>query len=336
GGACRMSVLPDPAQPLSEEAAGAAFDAIFEDAADKDAIGAFLLALAARGETAAEIAAAARALRARMVPVAAPAGAIDVCGTGGDGSHSLNVSTAVAFVVAGAGVPVAKHGNRGASSRSGTADVLIALGWEAEQTFERVEACLEEVGIAFLFAQRHHPAMAKVAPIRKALGVRTIFNLLGPLANPAGVRRQLVGVPAPRWAVPLADAALALGAEAVVMVHGSGLDEVAVHAESLLVRGEAGTGRGPLREEIIAPEMLGLARHPREAVAGGAPEENAAELRALFAGDGRPAYRDIVLANTAAALTLTGLAWEDAIAAARASLESGAAADRLARFLAFR
>ncbi|MFN3591320.1 MAG: anthranilate phosphoribosyltransferase, partial [Thermaurantiacus sp.] len=191
-----MSVLPDPAQPLSEEAAGAAFDAIFEDAADKDAIGAFLLALAARGETAAEIAAAARALRARMVPVAAPAGAIDVCGTGGDGSHSLNVSTAVAFVVAGAGVPVAKHGNRGASSRSGTADVLIALGWEAEQTFERVEACLDEVGIAFLFAQRHHPAMAKVAPIRKALGVRTIFNLLGPLANPAGVRRQLVGVPA--------------------------------------------------------------------------------------------------------------------------------------------
>lgn len=326
-----MSALPDPAEPLSEEAAGAAFDAIFEGAADAEAIGAFLLALAARGETAAEIAAAARALRARMVPVAAPPGAIDVCGTGGDGSHSLNVSTAVAFVVAGAGVPVAKHGNRGASSRSGTADVLMALGWEPEQPFERVEACLSEVGIAFLFAQRHHPAMAKVAPIRKALGVRTIFNLLGPLANPAGVRRQLVGVPAPRWALPMAEAALALGAEAVATVHGAGLDEVAVHDESLLVR--AGARRA---EERVTPEMLGLARHPREAVAGGAPEENAAELEALFAGRGRPAYRDIVLANAAAALTVTGRGWAEALAAARESLDSGAAADRLARFLAFR
>lgn len=326
-----MSALPDPAEPLSEEAAGAAFDAIFEGAADAEAIGAFLLALAARGETAAEIAAAARALRARMVPVSAPPGAIDVCGTGGDGSHSLNVSTAVAFVVAGAGVPVAKHGNRGASSRSGTADVLMALGWEPEQPFAQVEACLVEVGIAFLFAQRHHPAMAKVAPIRKALGVRTIFNLLGPLANPAGVRRQLVGVPAARWARPMAEAALALGAEAVATVHGAGLDEVAVHDESLLVRGGA-----RLDEERVTPEMLGLARHPREAVAGGAPEENAAELEALFAGRGRPAYRDIVLANAAAALTVTGRGWAEALATARESLESGAAADRLARFLAFR
>jgi anthranilate phosphoribosyltransferase len=331
-----MSALPDPARPLSEEAAGAAFDAIFEGAADAETIGAFLLALADRGETAAEIAAAARALRARMVPVTAPAGAIDVCGTGGDGSHSLNVSTAVAFVVAGAGVPVAKHGNRGASSRSGTADVLMALGWQPEQSFERVEACLAEVGIAFLFAQRHHPAMARVAPIRKALGVRTIFNLLGPLANPAGVRRQLVGVPAPVWALPMAEAALGLGADAVATVHGSGLDEVAVHSESLLVRGDAGTGDGRLREEQVTPEMMGLKRHPRDAVAGGAPEENAAELRALFEGGGRPAYRDIVLANAAAALTVTGLGWGEAMGEARTSLGSGAAADRLARFLAFR
>jgi anthranilate phosphoribosyltransferase len=331
-----MSALPDPAEPLSEAAAGAAFDAIFEGAADADAIGAFLLALAQRGETAAEIAAAARALRARMVPVASPADAIDVCGTGGDGSHSLNVSTAVAFVVAGAGVPVAKHGNRAASSRSGTADVLIALGWDPEQRFERLEACLEEVGIAFLFAQRHHPAMAKVAPIRKALGVRTIFNLLGPLANPAGVSRQLVGVPGPRWALPMAEAALALGAESVATVHGSGLDEVAVHGDSLLVRGGAGVADARPREEQVTPEMLGLTRHPRAAVSGGAPEENARELRALFEGRGRPPYRDIVLANAAAALTVTGFGWAEAMAEARASLDSGAAADRLARFLAFR
>jgi anthranilate phosphoribosyltransferase len=328
-----MSRLPDPVRPLGEEEAGRAFDAIMEGACADSEIAAFLLGLAGRGETAAEIAGAARALRARMLSVSAPEGTIDVCGTGGDGSHSLNVSTAVAFVVAGAGVPVAKHGNRGASSRSGTADVLEALGWRADLPFERVEACLAETGITFLFAQRHHPAMARVAAVRRALGVRTIFNLLGPLANPAGVRRQMVGVPAPAWGAPMAEAALALGAEAVLTVHGAGLDEIAVHAPSTLWMGEGAA----VREAGFDPQAHGLGPHPRAAIAGGTPADNAAALRALLEGRGSAAYRDIVLANAAGALLVAGVApdMDEGVTLARASLESGAAADRLARFLAF-
>lgn len=324
--------LPDPSRPMDRAQAEDAFEGILgADLADSD-IAAFLVALAERGETPGEIAAAAGVLRGRMLRVAAPAGAIDVCGTGGDGSHSLNVSTAVAFVVAACGVPVAKHGNRGASSRSGTADVLEALGWRADMGVGRTEACLNEVGVAFLFAQSHHPAMARVAPIRRAIGRRTIFNLLGPLANPAGVTRQMIGVFAPAWARPVAEAALALGGEVVLTVHGAGLDEVAVHGETMLVRGDA----GGLSEEGFVPEAHGLARHPLADIAGGEPAENAAELRALFAGAGRPAYRDIVLANAAAALTVAGRDWARAAAEARGALESGAAADRLAQFLAFR
>lgn len=324
--------LPDPSRPMDRDQAAEAFEAILgADLADSD-IAAFLVALAERGETGDEIAAAAEVLRGRMLRVAAPAGAIDVCGTGGDGSHSLNVSTAVAFVVAACGVPVAKHGNRGASSRSGTADVLEALGWRADMGAARTEACLNDVGIAFLFAQSHHPAMARVAPIRRAIGRRTIFNLLGPLANPAGVTRQMIGVFASAWTRPVAEAALALGGVGVLTVHGGGLDEVAVHTETLLVRGDA---RG-LRDERFTPEAHGLERHPLEGIAGGEPAENAAELKALFAGRGRPAYRDIVLANAAAALTVAGRSWEQAMADARFALDSGAAADRLAQFLAFR
>jgi anthranilate phosphoribosyltransferase len=317
--------LPDPARPLDPESAAEAFDRILGSDLEDSAIAAFLVALADRGETPAEIAAAAGVLRARMRAVEAPEGALDVCGTGGDGSHSLNVSTAVAFVVAGCGVPVAKHGNRGASSRSGTADVLEALGWRPDLPLARVEACLAETGIAFLFAQAHHPAS-------RALGRRTIFNLLGPLANPAGVRRQMVGVFASGWTRPVAEAALALGSEAVLAVHGDGLDEIAVHAPSLMVRG---TPEG-VREERFVPEAHGLARHPLAAIAGGEPAENAAELTALFAGGGRGAYRDIVLANAAAALTVAGRDWEGAMREAKAALDGGAAADRLARFLAFR
>ena len=324
--------LPDPSRPLGREQAEEAFERILgADLADSE-IAEFLVALAERGETPGEIAAAADVLRGRMLRVAAPAGAIDVCGTGGDGSHSLNVSTAVAFVVAACGVPVAKHGNRGASSRSGTADVLEALGWRADMGVARTEACLNEVGVAFLFAQSHHPAMARVAPIRRAIGRRTIFNLLGPLANPAGVTRQMIGVFAPGWTRPVAQAALALGGEAVLTVHGGGLDEVAVHAETVLVRGRA----GDVREETFVPEAHGLGRHPLEGIAGGEPAENADELKALFAGRGRPAYRDIVLANAAAALTVAGRSWEQAMAEARAALVSGAAAAALAQFLAFR
>jgi anthranilate phosphoribosyltransferase len=196
----------------------------------------------------------------------------------------------------------------------------------------RLEACLAETGVAFLFAQAHHPAMARVAPIRRALGRRTIFNLLGPLANPAGVKRQMIGVFAPQWAAPVAEAALALGGEAVLAVHGGGLDEIALHAESLLVRG----GADGISQERFVPGDHGLGAYPPEAIAGGEPAENAAELKALFAGGGRAAYRDIVVANAAAALTVTGRNWGQALAEAREALAGGAAEDRLARFLAFR
>lgn len=324
--------LPDPSLPLTRAQAEAAFDSILgPDVADAD-IADFLVGLAERGETPGEIAAAAEVLRGRMLRVSAPEGAIDVCGTGGDGSHSLNVSTAVAFVVAACGVPVAKHGNRGASSRSGTADVLEALGWQADMGVARAEACLHAVGIAFLFAQSHHPAMARVAPIRRAIGRRTIFNLLGPLANPAGVRRQMIGVFAESWTLPVAQAAMALGSEAVLTVHGGGLDEVAVHAETGMVRGDA----DGVRAELFRPDVHGLGRYPLADIAGGAPAENAAELRALFGGTGRAAYRAIVLANAAAALTVAGRGWEQALAEAANALDGGAAADRLAQFLAFR
>jgi anthranilate phosphoribosyltransferase len=324
--------LPDPAHPLDADAAATAFDRILSGDVADDSIAAFLVALAERGETPAEIAAAASALRARMLPVAAPDGAIDVCGTGGDGAHSLNISTAVAFLVAACGVPVAKHGNRAASSRSGAADVLAALGWAEDLPADRAEAALHEIGIAFLPAFRHHPAMARVAPIRRALGRRTIFNLLGPLANPAGVRRQMIGVFAPAWLVPVAEAAAGLGSEAVLTVHGAGLDEIAVHAPSRLARLKAGS----VLEESFEPAQLGLATHPLSGIAGGDAAHNAAELRALFEGHGRPAYRDIVLANAAAALTLAGRDWQEALGETRGALDGGAAAARLAQFLAFR
>jgi anthranilate phosphoribosyltransferase len=327
-----VTALPDPARPLDADAAADAFDRILEGRVADDAIAAFLVALAERGETPAEISAAAAALRARMLPVAAPEGAIDVCGTGGDGQHSLNISTAVAFVVAAAGVPVAKHGNRAASSRSGAADVLAALGWAEDLPTDRAEAALHEIGIAFLPAFRHHPAMARVAPVRRALGRRTIFNLLGPLANPAGVRRQMIGVFAPAWLVPVAEAARGLGSEAVLTVHGAGLDEIAVHAPSELAR----LGGATVETVHFDPAAHGLGPHPREAIAGGDAEANAAELRALFAGTGRPAYRDIVLANAAAALTVAGRDWDTALKEAREALDGGAAAARLAQFIAFR
>ncbi|WP_199554372.1 anthranilate phosphoribosyltransferase [Sandaracinobacteroides hominis] len=327
-----MSLLPDTARPLDLGDAADAFDRILDGQVDDADTAAFLVALNERGETPAEISAAAQAMRQRMLAISAPAGAIDVCGTGGDGTHSLNISTAVAFVVAAAGVPVAKHGNRAASSRSGAADVLAALGWQGELGFDRLEASLDELGIAFLHAPRHHPALARVAPIRRALGRRTIFNLLGPLANPAHVKRQMIGVFAPGWAAPVSEAAIALGSEAVLAVHGGGLDEIALHAPTLLVRND---GAGPAVSEFL-PEAHGLGRYPLQAIAGGTPEENAAELLALFRGEGRDAYRDIVVANAAGALTLAGRDWPTANRQAREALSSGAAGDRLARFLAFR
>ncbi len=333
-----MTLLPDPSVPLSTDAATQAFAAILDGQVADDAIARFLLLLADRGETAGEIAAAAAVMRARMMAIAAPADAIDVCGTGGDGAHSLNISTAVAFVVAAAGVPVAKHGNRAASSRSGAADVLAALGWHAELPLDRIEAGLAEVGIMFLHAQRHHPALARIAPIRRALGRRTIFNLLGPLANPARVKRQMVGVFAPQWLTPMAEAGGALGATDMLLLHGGGLDEVALHASTDMIR----FGSGALQQLQFNPADIGVALRPLALLKGGDPYENALALKALMAGVVNTpqllAYRDIVALNAAAALLLAGRVADMAMGYALATtlISDGAAADRLARFLAFR
>ncbi len=292
-----------------------------------------LVTMADRGETADEIAGAARAMRARMIPVTAPANAIDVCGTGGDGSHSLNVSTAVAIVVAACGVPVAKHGNRAASSKAGGADTLEALGLDLNHASETAEATLADLGIAFMFAQKHHPALARIAPIRKSLGRRTIFNLLGPLANPANVTRQLVGVPSPSLVPVYRDAMTQLGTERAMIVSGEeGLDEISISGISRFV--SIGFDLG---HDIIAPEGAGLPRHPSDAIRGGDAHFNAAALRDLL--DGKPgAYRDAVLLNAAAALIVAGEAHdgEDGIEEAAEAIDKGLAKALLDCWIAYK
>lgn len=327
-----MSLLPDPGRPLDADAAAVAFAAIFDGKVEDAELAGFLVTLAERGETAGEVVAAAAALRLRAVqPFAAPA-AMDVCGTGGDGMHSLNISTAVSLVLAGCGVKIAKHGNRAASSTSGAADVLMMLG-VPELSMDRLGPCLDNVGITFLHAARHHPAMARVAAVRRALGRRTIFNLLGPLCNPAGVEQQLLGVFAPA-PVPLMAAALRdLGSRAALVVHGQGFDEVAISGETTAMRLADGT----VSACMVTPEDAGLPRHPNEALAGGSPDYNARRLKALLAGC-QDAYRDMVVLNAAAALTVVRPALTLAAAAteAAAAIDSGAAADTLARWIAFR
>ena len=292
-----------------------------------------LIAIAVRGETADEIVGAARAMRARMIPVTAPGNAIDVCGTGGDGSHSLNVSTAVAIVVAACGVPVAKHGNRAASSMAGGADTLEALGLDLDRASETAEATLADLGIAFMFAQKHHPALARIAPIRKRLGQRTIFNLLGPLANPARVTRQLVGVPNPSLVPVYRDAMTQLGTERAMIVSGEeGLDEISISGISRF----ASIGFD-LGHDIIAPEGAGLPRHPSDAIRGGDAHFNAAALRDLL--DGKPgAYRDAVLLNAAAALIVAGEAndGEDGIEEAAEAIDKGLAKALLDCWIAYK
>lgn len=331
-------MLPDPSRPLDEETASLAFQNILSGDLTDAEIGEFLVRLSDRGETVDEIVAAASVLRQHMLPISAPEGAIDVCGTGGDGSHTRNISTAVAFVVAGAGVPMAKHGNRAASSRSGASDVLHALGWNEELSFDRLEAQLHEIGIVFLHAPRHHPAIARVAPVRRALGRRTIFNLLGPISNPARVKRQMLGVFAPAWQRPLAEALHRLGSEKAMVVHGGGLDELTVHDNSAIVS----LDDGGITEFSISPETAGLRKHAAESLRGGSAEENAEALKQLFAGHNQSpeiaAYRDIVLLNAAAALLMAGVAgdWAEGARLAAQSLDDGAAADKLSSFLAFR
>jgi anthranilate phosphoribosyltransferase len=268
-----------------------------------DEISATLIELADRGETAAEVAGLVRAMRARMKRVTAPDGAIDVCGTGGDGQHSLNVSTAVALVVAACGVPVAKHGNRAASSKAGGADTLEALGLNLARASDLAEQTLPDLGIAFLFAQAHHPALGRVAPIRRALGRRTIFNLCGPLANPAGVTRQLVGVAQPGLIALYKETMELLGTEAALIVSGAeGLDELSIAGTSYL----AAIGLPPLPTEL-RPEDAGLPSHPLDDLRGGDAQFNAAALRRLLLGE-TGAYRDAVLFNSAGALLVAGQA----------------------------
>jgi anthranilate phosphoribosyltransferase len=327
-----VTALPDPATPLDADAAADAFAAILDGKVGDNALAAFLVTLADRGETVTEIVAAASALRQRQSFAPQAPDAIDVCGTGGDGKHSLNVSTAVALVVAACGVNVAKHGNRAASSSSGAADVLAALG-VPELPVDRLGACLDSVGITFLHAARHHPAMARVAPVRRALGRRTIFNLLGPLANPAGVRRQLIGVADARFVVPMASALSALGSTRAMVVHGDGYDEIAVTGVTHFALAD---GHGVTTGQVDAADA-GVARHPEAALNGGDPAHNAARLRALLAGE-TGAYHDIVVINAAAALRLVDPEqdWLTAADRARTALLTGAAADTLARWSSFR
>lgn len=320
-----MNELPDPHAPL--ENPQAVFGLILSGRVEDAEIARFLVGLAERGETVEEIEGAARALRQRMVAVEAPPGAVDVCGTGGDGAHTRNISTAVAIVLASCGVPVAKHGNRAASSKSGAADVLSELGLNLDLEPQRVEASINEIGIGFLFAARHHPVMARVAPVRRALGRRTIFNLLGPLANPAGVDRQLVGVYDERWTRPLAEALQRLGAVHALTVHGDGgLDELALSGPSI----GAELAGGKIEDRRMTPEDAGLQRHALEAIRGGTPAENAAALIALLEGR-KDAYRDIVILNTAAALTVAGRAESlaDGAHLAQIALDDGASRQKL-------
>ncbi|MDZ7627286.1 MAG: anthranilate phosphoribosyltransferase [Parvularculaceae bacterium] len=275
---------------------------LLDGAVADDDIAAFLLALKARGETVEEIVAAAEAMRARALKVVAPDDAIDVCGTGGDGAHTYNISTAVAFIVAGCGVPVAKHGNRAASSRSGTADVLQALGVNIEASPETTARAISEAKVGFMWASQHHKAFAQVAAVRRKLGVRTLFNALGPLTNPAGARRQLMGVYDAALIEPLARALAELGAARAWVVAGAdGLDELTTTGPSFV----ADANNGAVTVFTVTPEDAGLPRAKPEDLKGGAPFENAAALRALLDG-ARGAYRDIAVLNAAAALIVAG------------------------------
>jgi anthranilate phosphoribosyltransferase len=291
-----------------------------------------LVTLADRGETADEIAGAAQAMRARMIRISAPTNAIDVCGTGGDGQHSLNVSTAVAIVVASCEVPVAKHGNRAASSLAGGADTLEALGLNLNRASETAEATLADLGICFLFAQKHHPALAKIAPIRKALGRRTIFNLLGPLCNPAGVKRQLIGVASPDLITRHADALRILGVDRAMTVSGDeGLDELSVAGPSRVA-----TIGLALPSEAVSPEDAGLSRHSLEALKGGDAPYNATALRRLLDGE-QGAYRDAVLLNAAGALIVAERAhdWKHGVEEAAEAIDRGLAKALLDCWIAY-
>ncbi|MGR3702709.1 MAG: anthranilate phosphoribosyltransferase [Paracoccaceae bacterium] len=316
-------------RPLTRSEAEAAFTILFEGQATPSQIGGLLMALRTRGETVDEYAAAAAVMRSKCHAVRAPQGAMDIVGTGGDGMGTLNISTATAFVVAGAGVPVAKHGNRNLSSKSGAADALTQLGIQVMIGPQLVEKAINACGIAFMMAPMHHPAMAHVGPTRTELGTRTIFNILGPLTNPAGVKRQLTGAYRRDLIRPMAEVLGQLGSERAWLVHGSdGTDEMTIAGITWVAALEED---GTIRETELHPEDFGLPVHPFDDIIGGTPQENAAALRALLDG-AEGAYRDAVLLNAAAALVVAGTASDlrDGVARARESIDSKAAATKLA------
>ncbi|WP_407492943.1 anthranilate phosphoribosyltransferase [Pseudooceanicola sp. MF1-13] len=326
--ALKPMIAAAPERPLTRNEAEAAFDILFEGQATPAQIGGFLMALRTRGETVEEYAAAARVMRMKCNPVSAPDGAIDIVGTGGDGKGTLNISTATAFVVAGAGVVVAKHGNRNLSSKSGAADALSAMGVDVMVGPDVVQKALDQVGIGFMMAPMHHPAIKHVMPARQELGTRTIFNILGPLTNPAGVKRQLTGAFSRDLIRPMAETLGQLGAECAWLVHGSdGTDELAISGVSWVA---ALNGDGTVHDMEIHPEDAGLSPHPFEAILGGTPEENGRAFRALLAGE-PSAYRDAVLLNAAAALLVAGKvdALPDGVALAAESIDSGRAQEKI-------
>ena len=316
-------------RPLTRQEAEAAFTFLFEGEATPSQIGGLLMALRTRGETVDEYAAAAAVMRAKCNAVKAPEGAMDIVGTGGDGKHTLNISTATAFVVAGAGVPVAKHGNRNLSSKSGTADVQTAMGINVMVGPDVVEKALAECGIAFMMAPMHHPAMAHVGPVRTELGTRTIFNILGPLTNPAGAKRQLTGAFTRDLIRPMAETLGQLGSERAWLVHGSdGTDELTITGISWVSALEED---GSIKDVELHPEDAGLPVHPFEDIIGGTPEDNANAFRALLDGS-QSAYRDAVLLNSAAALVVADAADDlrAGVEKARESIDSGAAKAKVA------
>ncbi|MDP8947848.1 MAG: anthranilate phosphoribosyltransferase [Actinomycetota bacterium] len=319
-------------ESLTEGEAERALETIMEGTVPPAATSALLTALRVRGESVSEIVGFARAMRRFAARVDAPGGVVDTCGTGGDAKGTINVSTAAAFVARGAGVTIAKHGNRAATSRAGSADVLEALGAEIELGPKQVSRCIEEAGVGFMFARTHHPAMKFVAPVRAELPFRTIFNLLGPLTNPAGAKRQLVGVFGSAYVRPVAEALRDLGAEQALVVHGTdGMDEITVTQKTLV----AEVGDEGIEEYEISPEDFGLSRHAPDGLLGGDPHLNARILRDVLSGAETGAASEVVLLNAGAAIYVSGEAKtiEEGVRLAGESISSGAALDALEGFV---
>lgn len=318
-------------ESLSRDQSRQAFDILMSGEATPSQIGAFLMALRVRGETVDEIVGAVSSMRSRMLPVAAPDDAVDIVGTGGDGIGTYNISTLASIIVAGTGLPVAKHGNRALSSKSGTADALSALGVKLDIGPQLISRCINEAGLGFMFAQLHHSAMRHVGPTRVELGTRTIFNLLGPLSNPAGAKRQLLGVFSPHWLVPLAEVLRDLGSESIWVVHGDGMDEITTTG----VTHVAALEDGKIRTFDLTPHDFGVETAAMDDLKGGDGIANAAALRDVLGGR-KNAYRDISLCNAAAALVVAGRAetLSDAMKIATDALDHGKAAEVLDRLVA--